>query len=569
MSRRRGGLAVLCAAAVAAATMADSTAGATGGGSAGAYQPAAGFADTEYALPFQGALLNDNDKILTPGAVATNGARFFGQVTVAERDGSSLDLSFAVEGQSEGALHQACGPDEGCNDVTVQVTPAGVLYLYWPLDSQEVRVHNTYFGGFASRAVEVSASDADSGLKVYREVAVDPPAEAAGCEDYDGGTPEAFTCLFMRELLPPGQAASADEAALRAKLPKLVQDSANYRLVFAEEFNGTPPPADANGCRDGMSTLDPGVWNYYDACDDVDSRGEPCGNVVNGGFTMGIASPCGFSGAVGYLLGTRGHLHMKYGYIETQYTFNIDQWRDVYQNYNMILNVASGGLHYLRDQYGVEVESWEDYLKSSQVEIDIFESPSSPSSYRQFDIAHQYANWNGADNPTHLKPIRTLKYTQYCARPSWPRERGIVNNPEGRCSDTDTFTVTKGLEWTPRGYRTYIWVHGIQNGLTLLPKDQITVQQKVPLHNVTLTVKGRARDQFFENLVPGDASTLLEQVGVSHIPMPIFLNVWGWMSRPEEGELGRHPYIRKRMTFDYIRVWQPENHYADMEPVYQ
>ena len=41
------------------------------------------------------------------------------------------------------------------------------------------------------------------------------------------------------------------------------------------------------------------------------------------------------------------------------------------------------------------------------------------------------------------------------------------------------------------------------------------------------------------------------------------------MVRPEEGEKGKHPHIRRSYTFDYVRVWQPENHYADMEPVYQ
>jgi hypothetical protein len=571
MKRLRIGMATLCTAAVLAAATAGGSVSATGGG----YQPAAGFTATEYSVPFYGTLWNDKDQTLTPAAAATNGVSFFAQVTMAERDGSSLDLSFAVEDQSEGPLHQACVPDDGCNNVTVQVTPEGLLYLYWPqasrLDqmnqaSRAARVNHAHLGGFAPRAVEVSASDADSGLKVYREVSVDPPKEAADCVDYDGGTPEAFTCLFMRELLPPGQAAAVDEAALRAKLPKLVQDSANYRLVFAEEFNGTPPLADANGCRDGLSTLDPGVWNYYDACDDVDSRGEPCGNVGDGGFTMGIASSCGFSGVVGYLLDTRSHLHTKYGYIETQYTFNIDQWRDVYHNFNMILILGSGGLHYLRDQHGVEVRNWEDYLKSSQVEIDIFESPSSPWVIRQFDIAHQYANWFGEDSPNLLRPTRTVKYTHFCSRPQYWEDRGIVHNPK-TCTKYDTFTVTKGLEWTPRGYRTYIWVHGIQDGLTLLPKDQITVQQKH--HGVALRVKSHSRDQFFENLVPGDNSTLLEQVAVSHIPMPISLNVWGWLQRPEEGEVGKHPHIRKRMKFDYIRVWQPENHYADMEPVYQ
>jgi hypothetical protein len=522
-------------------------------------------------VPFYGSLFNEKVRERSPAAVDTNGAQYFAQVTLAERDGSSLDLSYAVEGQSEGALHQACKPDDGCNDVTVQVTPEGLLYLYMPRSSQQVQLGNVHYGGFAPRAVELSAADADSGLKVYREVTVDPPSDAADCDDYAGDTPEAFTCLFLRELLPAGQADDLDEADLRAKLPKLVQDSANYRLVFAEEFNGEPPVADANGCRDGLSTLDPDVWNYYNACDDVDSMGEPCGNVGDGGFTMGINSLCGFHGIPGFLLATGGHLHMKYGYVEAQYTFNMRQWDDVYHNYNMILNVSSGGLHYLRDQYGVEVNNWEDYLKSSHVEIDIFELPRGGNRAIQYDLAHQYGNWSGADIPDALRPIRSLKWTHFCARPH-PRfasEQGIVNNRR-TCSRGDTITVTRGLEWTPRGYRTYIWVHNRRygmTGLTLLPKDQIIVQQK--FHGVALTLKTSSRDRFFEYLDPEDDSTLLEQVAVSHIPMPLNLNVWSWMTRVKEGEQGEYTNIRRRMTFDYVRVWQPENHYADMEPVYQ
>ncbi len=592
---------MLCVVAVLAADT-----GASVGATGGPYQPAAAFADTEYEVPFYGRLWDDKDPILTLAAVATNRANYFAQVTVAERDGSSLDLSFAVEGQSEGPLHQACEPDEGCNEVTVQVTPDGVLYLYWPQGSQPVRqvtpdgalylyrprgsqpvlpVNDTYFGGFGSRAVELSAADADSGLKVYREVAVDPPTEAADCEDYGGGTPEAFTCLYLRQLLPPGQAADLDEAALRAELPKLVQDSANYRLAFAEEFNGTPPAADANGCSDGLSTLDADLWSYYNACDDVDSKGEPCGNVADGGLTMGIFSSCGPYGIVGFLLGTHGHLHMKYGYIEVGYSFNIDQWRDVYHNYNMILNVSRDGLHYLRNQHGVELENWEDYLKSSQVEIDIFELPRSETVNIQYDVFHQYANWHAdtADVPVAVWPTASSKFTQYCDRPNrvfGARQLGVVRNSKS-CRNRDTIRVTKGLEWTPRGYRTYIQVHNPRYGmteLTLVPKDQITIRQRV-LGSPTHTVRWfpAHRDPFFEYLeytevngeeVP-DLSTLLEQIGVSHIPMPIFLNVWGWLERPEEGEPGEQPYIRRRMTFDYVRVWQPENHYADMEPVYQ
>ncbi|MCY4663426.1 MAG: hypothetical protein OXC00_02030 [Acidimicrobiaceae bacterium] len=79
--------------------------------------------------------------------------------------------------------------------------------------------------------------------------------------------------------------------------------------------------------------------------------------------------------------------------------------------------------------------------------------------------------------------------------------------------------------------------------------------------NVELT--GQQRDRYFEYVDSDDTGTLLEQVAVGHIPLPFFLSAWSFM------EPDRHPYIRQRLKFDYIRVWQPENLYTDMEPVYQ
>ena len=555
-------MAALCIAAVLAATASGTSAGAA----ATVYRPAAGFADVEYSVPFYGQVWSDNARPDSPKAVATNSVEYFAEIATVERDGSSLDLSFAVEDQSGTPFRQACDLGDGCHDVTVQASTAGMLYLNLPPGSEELQLRNVHLGGFPSRAVELSATDADSGLKVYREVTVGPSPAAADCGDYGDSTPEAFTCLFSRELLPAGQAADADVATLRAKLPPLVQDSANYRLVFAEEFNGEPSAADANGCRDGLSTLDDTIWNYFNACDSVDSKGEPCSNVGDGGFTMGVAGPCGFGRYPNVLLDTRSHLHMKYGYIEAQYTFNIDQWRDAYHNYNMILNLNGSGLRYLQGRYGVEIDDWEDFLKHSQVELDIFELPRSQHVEIQYDIAHQYANWGGEAIPDVLRPIRTVKWTQYCESSIYPARQGVVNNPR-TCKNKHKFTVTKGIEWTPRGYRTYIKVHGLQSDLTLLPKDQITVQQKFDCSTECRTITQwhpRHKDRFFEYLVPGDNSTLLEQVGVVHIPQPLFLNVWSYMTRD-----GSQPYIRRRMTFDYVRVWQPENHYADMEPVYQ
>ena len=555
MKQLRIGLAVVCAAAVLAAAADGGSADAAA--SAGAYQPAVGIADAEYSVPFYGRLWSNHtyDRVFLPQAAATHSANYFAQVAVTERDGSDLDLSFAVEGQSDASGYQTCHPDEGCTDVTVRATPDGLLYLH---TERYKAVYYTHLGGFAGRAVELSVADADSGLKVYREAAVEPPPEAAGCEDYGDDTPEAFTCLFLRQLAPAGQAASADEEYLRKRLPRLVQDSSNYRLVFAEEFNGTPPAADADGCKDGLSTLDAAVWNYFDACSNVDSRGEPCGNVGSGGYTMAATGTCkpGVTGPfVSASIDTAGLLHMKYGYLEAKYTFNIDQWSGVYHNYTMLLNLRGPKLHELRDKYGVEIENWEDHLKHSGVEVDIFELPGN------FDVAHQYANWAVKDKPDTLKPLKSTKWTDYCR---YDGGQGVVRNlfrPKNRCNSTDTFTVTRGIEWTPRGYRTYTYMHGLTNGLILVPKEKMYIQQIQD--GRTKGVGWPHKDGFFEHLVPGDAGSLLEQVGVAHTPLPLHLNTWSYMVKEQQ------PYIRRRLTFDYVRVWQPENHYADMEPVYQ
>ena len=555
MKRLRIGVATLCVSAVAAATTPGVSAGAAAAGER--FLPAVGIADAEYSVPFYGRLWSDHayDRVFSPQAAATHSANYFAQVAATERDGSALDLSFAVEGQSDASGYQTCHPDDGCTDVTVRATPDGLLYLHTERDKA---VYYTHLGGFAGRAVELSAADADSGLKVYREVAVEPPPEAAGCEDYGDDTPEAFTCLFLRQLLPAGQAADADERYLRSRLPRLVQDKSNYRLVFAEEFNGTPPAADANGCKDGLSTLDTAVWNYFNACSNVDSRGESCSNVGSGGYTMAATGTCK-PGVIGPFasaqLDTAGLLHMKYGYLEVKYTFNMDQWSGVYHNYTMLLNLRGPKLHELRDKYGVEIESWEDHLKHSGVEVDIFELPG------HFDVAHQYANWAVRDKPDILKPIKVTKWTDWCR---YDGGQGVVRNwfrPNNRCNRTDSFTVTRAIEWTPRGYRTWIYAHGLTNGLILVPKEKMWIQQ---IQNGRIKGVGWPhKDGFFEYLVPGDASSLLEQVGVTHVPLPLHLNTWSYMVKE------RQPYIRRRLTFDYVRVWQPENHYADMEPVYQ
>lgn len=61
----------------------------------------------------------------------------------------------------------------------------------------------------------------------------------------------------------------------------------------------------------------------------------------------------------------------------------------------------------------------------------------------------------------------------------------------------------------------------------------------------------------------GDPDTLLEKIAVSHVPLPLNIGAWGINWRPSDN------YIRTRMYFDYIRIWQPDDHYSNTEPVYQ
>ena len=51
------------------------------------------------------------------------------------------------------------------------------------------------------------------------------------------------------------------------------------------------------------------------------------------------------------------------------------------------------------------------------------------------------------------------------------------------------------------------------------------------------------------------------QIGIAHTPVPLSFGTWGITD-------SRYNYIRTRMEFDYVRLWQPTNHYSDMDPVH-
>ncbi|MXZ85142.1 MAG: hypothetical protein F4Z02_05745 [Acidimicrobiia bacterium] len=518
--------------------------------SSASYSPAVSFTALEYPVGFFNRIFNAWEPTDRWGPTASDTRTWFGAVT-ADAQSGDLSLTFAIEGQHDPSGYQFCETPTTCDYVNVRVTPEGLLYLH---KEQRTTFQSGFFSDFPVRTVELSATDADTPLKVYREVLVTPPPVATGCEDYGEDNPDAFTCLFLRELLPSEAPTGVDESTLRASLPGLVQDAGNYSLVFSEEFDNAPPEPNAAGCIDGISTLDNDVWTYGDNCHSsrLDSRGEPCGTVANGALVLADSGFCPGAG-----LNSSNKLYAKYGYFEVKYTINRARW-PAYANYNFILWGGKKQL-FLLDRYGVEIEDWEDYLSNIAVEIDIFEWEVNGSQ----DVAHQYGNSNWAVRDADILPIRTVKWSYYCGRTHNP----IVLNPKLPCRNSDTFTITRGVEWTPRGYRTFIKVHGWHDEMFVLHKDKIVIENKpttaLAPGDRWYKVNGSARDQYFELVDPDDPDTVLEQVAVSHVPAPLAMGAWGYLNREN------HPYIRTRMKIDYIRVWQPDDHYSNMEPVYQ
>ncbi len=76
-------------------------------------------------------------------------------------------------------------------------------------------------------------------------------------------------------------------------------------------------------------------------------------------------------------------------------------------------------------------------------------------------------------------------------------------------------------------------------------------------------MRSPAKDKYFEHLVHGDADSVLERLGIAHVPARIDLGAWN------QNMTAEFATNEARLAVDYIRVFQPRNRYADMEPVYQ
>ena len=214
----------------------------------------------------------------------------------------------------------------------------------------------------------------------------------------------------------------------------------------------------------------------------------------------------------------------------------------------------------LHRKYGIRIDGWEPLSKFSAHELDIHEYvPTSTTDYM-----HQYANYGAYVYHKDVPPTRIDKTISLCGSSTDP----YTVDGFASCADRDSVTVTKGLEWTPRGYRTLIKVDGLHDDYIVLQRSNVRVQvadvKVADDGTVTFTapirLTGADKDPYFELLVSDDGDSVIEKGGVSHLPLSLNMVYWGWPSATVN---------QVQFKVDYVRVFQPSNGYVDMEPVYQ
>ena len=515
---------------------------------------------TAFRLPAQ-AIVVPPSKGVTDWPAGS--ARIFGQLEVAGggADGAVLD----IEDQPDMGSYRFCIGREGtCHDLGLGVT-GGKLHLISDADFYQIRQRSFIFQtrDYTAQRMEVSATLPSSGLQVHQEAVVHPPEGVPDCSDYPTDDSERFGCLMLGELLPEASARS-DIATLRAALPdKMAQPKGNYQLVFAEEFSGD---LDGDGsdpmCAHGFprltpEVLDPLVWSYQDNCDRVDSNNDPLYAVRDGHLELAMVR-----NSRPPELSSEGKVAFKYGYLEMKYTISLI--RDIeYSNLATTLGEYYKPTWNSVHKYGVTIGNLEEFLTYTELEINFSEYVA--SSLR--DVSHQYRNWHPVIYDEDIVPLRTNKDFLFCHANSGKPEAISLYLPDDGCSGPNaTMTVIKGVEWTPRGYRTHYKVEGSSGAFQVLRKENIVVLVRPvtsdPGGEVEFEDGWRVvdRDSYFEFVDPADPDTVLEQAGVSHIPSALHFENHGWPSNAN---------IRGFVKIDHVRVYQPVNRYADMEPVYQ
>ena len=514
----------------------------------------------------------DDTDGLEPAAVAaydpqnqpSGQGRHFGMVRPTMSNVDQADLRFAVERQPEASDYEFCWRPqtnrisaEVCGDVLIAVRPtSGWLHVMADASKAGRTAFRAvpYLYDWPAQRATVSATDNGSLLKVYRDIIVGPPATVVDCSDYPGYTRERFNCLLNGEILPPAPSESNPADLLDDSL-KLIYAEDEYELVFREEFDSDSTKSNC----ENFKALRPSAWSYelYD-CGKTDVNGNYCESIADGAYILSESVLCGLRG-----LHTGGRVAFKYGYIETKFTVRMHDY-EKYTNVNFVLGSSRADRKYWLDRYNVVIDSDEDLFTNLSQELDYFECIDTNG----YCIWHQYVNVGNhtLQEPRYIQNVEsrsTYAAVSFCYGTVGHR---IGNEPYcfEHTPDYDfEVTVTVGLEWTPRGYRRHYRVEGYSNDtFNVVREDRTTVRRYTSRGASYGIYNFSEKAQYFEHLDALDLDSVLEQVGVQHVPLHFEIGAWsqGMTSEQDTNEV--------KLAIDYIRIFQPEDNYADMEPVY-
>ena len=521
------------------------------------------FNESEYFLHPRGKV-GGGVGVFSSAATADNAeffdhASFFDHVTITRED-EDADVTLAVEGFLDTEDPHICdGPLQHPNlDVEtclplligIRQQDGGLFLRRSPTGG--FRYH--YTSDYPMRRMEISAEDESSGFKAYYEVIIRPPVVSPACDDFTDRDINRMVCRFLDDR--PIADLPTTTASLRNGLPGLVQPKDNYDLIFAEEFNQNIADT-AAGCTDGMNLLDSSIWNHRgQGCDQVDVNGQSCENVEGGSLVMSF-----FKDTDGKTC--RAHMHtfgkfsFKYGYWEVKYTLvgngtSQTGWHD----YTMSLGGSKLELRTIAAAYDLSIDDYESITTLVGTGVKMYEI--TPTT-RQ-DIGHQFLNYNPFVFELDTPPLRSNRKIRYCRT-----DYEHWNFPTSGCNGAPV-TVTKGLEWTPRGYQAFVKVDGVHDELQRFPTSLTQFSTIPPDETSSILYQGDPvefldddRNRFIETYPTHNGTIELEQLGVMHVPMPLWFQVWGWDQR-----IAAHTMIK----LDYIRVFQPRDHYSNMEPHY-
>ena len=479
------------------------------------------------------------------------------------------------------------------------------LYLFdsglnWISRWWHAQIHRLHH--FTTDTVTLKATDAN-GRSTVGTIEIRRSPKLKDCTGLTGDALDE--CTWLSEILPSGWESNTLTDAVKNKLPNLTQDKDNYRLVFAEEFNGDGDSNHHNLDRKKWRLNDRHVWDHNPSA----VRNDCFIQVKDGTLQISLLSNCPPKGAVG--LSTVGLFEYRYGYIEIKFKIPINKphtspGRGYYTNYAGVLWGRYGGSFYNATPV-VTIDSIEKYLKYEFIEWDLYEYvPRDRTIY-----AHWYYPRVGRYNKFLIPQTTIDRLAHLCvnnlstARDPNPMTQARRNQLKKESRKESTFlegcnsalpttvaqapaqdrfvTLTRGWEWTPKGYRNFShYETDNENDKTRYPdlfsdspKTSHWQMYKIkyrPYSNTNTFTRATSQKNLRREapyITSRDDNDQLLEIGVSHQPMIFEITtwaqgVWGGFRTPPAGTVNPHVF-----HIDYVRVYKPVDNYKDVEPSYQ